>query len=90
MDIIAFLAEHGIVTGARVGLTSVPYHALGTVVAITSLDSVTVRWDDGRTSTETWVVLAPNGYILDAEDMVAPSETLTVEPSGLIWWSAAA
>lgn len=59
------LADHGIVIGSRVGFTSTPYHELGTVVAISDQDNITVRWDDSTITVESWLVLAPNGYVVE-------------------------
>ena len=59
----AWFADRGLVVGARVGSCTVRARA-GTVVAVTSLDDLAVRWDDGRTESVRWTAISPFGYVI--------------------------
>src|SRR3954462_14242046 len=61
---IAWLAERQLVVGARVGSCIVARQA-GTVIAVRSLDDMTVRWDDGRTESVRWTAISPFGYVVE-------------------------
>jgi hypothetical protein len=64
---LEWLADLGLVTGARVGSTVTP-RQFGTVVDVEeqdSLDHVIVLWDDGATAVECWTDVAPLGYLAE-------------------------
>ena len=58
-----WLADRGLVVGARVGSCTTRALA-GTVVAVHSLDELAVRWDDGRTESVRWTAVSPFGYVI--------------------------
>src|SRR5215207_3565831 len=75
----AWLADRGLVVGARVG-SCTTRDLDGTVVAVTSLDELAVRWDDGTTEVVSWTAISPFGYVVE----VAPAA-----PTASQWASAA-
>jgi predicted nucleic acid-binding Zn finger protein len=66
-----WLADRGLVVGARVGSCTVRDLA-GTVVAVVSLDDLAVRWDD-TTETVRWTAVSPFGYLVEVALSAAPT-----------------
>jgi hypothetical protein len=70
---IAWLADRGLVVGARVGSCVKAYAPFGTVVAIASTDALTVKWDDDTTETVGWTKIAPLGYTVEVGQPAGPT-----------------
>src|SRR5215211_6489217 len=70
-----WLAERGIVVGARVGSCVgscvAAHHPFGTVIAVNAIYSLAVRWDDATTESVTWSAIAPLGYVVEAAPVAA-------------------
>jgi hypothetical protein len=77
----AWLAERGLAVGARVGSCVVAHAPLGTVIAVTSVESITVRWDNGQVETVGWTAISPLGYVVGTSPITASASQ---------WASAAA
>lgn len=82
-----WLADAGCRAGARVGSCNDARY--GTIVHVEDIETVHVAWDDGSSTLVSWHGISPLGYFADLV-LAEPAEMLTISPSGVVWWTAAA
>src|SRR4051794_16546961 len=70
-SVIEWLSERHIVVGSRVGSCTVAYHPFGTIVSITSMTAITVKWDNGQTEMVTWSAISPLGFVAEVSPVAA-------------------